>query len=1235
MHGSVTNMEHRASLWGKIRHAPGFPGSFPAWWAALPKQFLETPPLLSCTPPNASEANAIYLEFKRVYNALEASLTQAKAIHAVERRSRDPLLIYRDLQKERAEPVQTVVVETNLDITQVDHVDEHQAIVSLAAPLPTSMHSVPVQGVEVAITMVDDCKVKMHPSAAAACSSHLVVHHTLANVTEVLAAFETEWAARWQRQVDHHREHWEAIIDFMRHAIPAREIHFPPITAEALVKTVASKRKHAAVGPDGVSKTDILHMPQSALDDMTTLLAHIEGGMAWPTQLVTGHVAALAKTPMAQKVSQYRPICVFPILYRAWGSLRARQCLQFLESIVPTTLMGNIPGRSPQKLWYQVQQIVEHSYFYGAEVAGGVADIVKCFNALPRWPLLAIAKHLGFPSQVVIPWTAALQQMQRRFQVQGCVGTPIFSNSGFPEGCAMSVVAMAVANITVELWMYYRYPSVRMWSYVDNWEVVCNSASDAILAIEALSQFCDLMGLSLDHAKTYLWSTTIAGRQTLRNHAKHTRLYARDLGGHMNYSRLPTNRTVQDKIHDLLPFWTRLAKSPAPMTQKVRAILVSAWPNIFYGISTVCIGANHFQRLRSLCTKALNVNQTGVNPDLQLSCVCCPPVDPELYCTITTIMAFRNHQSQDLAQFTLQHLAEGDTSSSGPCRSLFTALHKLAWQWIDGETCLDHDGMIVQLVTSPKDQLKQRITAAWQVRTLHLTESLRTTMKGLANTDVALTLSVFQRMPQEHQGLMRCALNGTQFTRDTMFHAGTVDDPSCKFCGEPDSQMHRHWSCKFFADIRAQFPAVHDFHTWPKCMQCHGWLPRSSDLLKLRKKLLCVPDTSDKFSTPALVDSALSFVDLFMDGACIHPTEKDTRLATWGVVQWTGQTFWPVSHGVVPGLKQTSLRGELMAALSALKYCVFLGKPCRLWFDNENVYATLKAWTDGAEVSWRHKPDADLWHQLLVQFSHAQPFLSMVLKVQAHAQTQQQESVLDEWAVQGNSAADALAAQARSDLPTEFWELHKAVRQHNQNMFNLGTQIHNMFVQIALRARNSTVPDELAQPCFETPCQVAVDPGVLALSAISTEALPQKLQTEETPHVLAWLRTLLDTTHGVMWVSFHQLLLDYQRCTQRWGPFSTGKQWANRPPNHEYEYKIQVQWFSRFLQYMSRAIEVPLHTEQRKPSSMAITFWCGAIQVAIAQNRLDEADNHFKRHACSLPARQIQRDLAGMPPCVD
>ena len=1027
-------------------------------------------------------------------------------------------------------------------------------------------------------------------------------------------------------------EQWEAIVGFMQHAMSPRQAQFPPITPEVFLKAVAAKRKYAAIGPDGVSRRDILHMPANTLASLVELLHRIELGAKWPTQATTGIVAALAKTAGAKTVGQYRPICVFSLFYRTWSSIRARQCLRHLMSIIPSSLMGNIPGRSPQKLWYHVQQLIEHSYCHTSELAGGVIDIVKCFNALPRVPLAKIAQHLGIPDQVMIPWNNALLSMTRRFQVRGAVGNALSSNRGYPEGCGLSVVIMVVANITAELWLYYRFPSIRLWSFVDNIEATAATAEEAINALSALGDFCALMDLSIDPCKTYAWSTTASGRKAILDSQFHKKLYARDLGGHMCYSKLRTNATVQDKIKEFSPFWFRLARSQAPFRQKERALYVCAWPNVFYGISTVTLGANHFQRLRSQCTRALNTNQTGANPDLQLSCICNPLADPELYSLLATVQAFRNHADLDLAQYALERLASGGSASQGPCTSFLSAIHKVAWHWKSADMCFDQDGIPIHVMFCPKIELRQRLIQAWQQRVLATTEELRTTMKGLSQADVQLTQKCFRSLPEDHQGLMRCALNGTQYTNDALSHAGVVDTADCRFCGHRDSLFHRTWECLFFQDLRDSMPELPKSDAITMCTACHGWLPRAPQLTELTAMFLEVPDQTAKFDN-VQISCELRFIDLFLDGSCLHPSDPTTRIASWAVVIWDGNLFQHLASGVVSGWRQTSLRGELTAAVSALKFCTSQTRPCRLWFDNENVQVTLQQWINGFEVPWQHRQDSDLWFQLDSQFRHAKDTLSAANKVQAHVCPMHQDSVIDEWAVQGNSFADMYAAEARQQLPQRFWHLWGGVRQHRQTMFQQGKALHQLFVQIGLRAQASsvvapaTIPKQIQASHAEP-----VDAGILLLATKNEEDLPKQLQVDETAYVLEWIRTLVGEEHGVTWVSYHQLLVDYQIQTGRLGPFTNGRKWVAREVDHVYCYPQQVQWMGRFMQNLAKAAGQGLTTDQRRPSSLVLAFWTGCIRVAMDQSRLTEVDSHFKSGVRSLPVRQIQRDMSTVKP---
>ena len=1229
---SATIIEHRACLWSKILRAIGFDGNFRTWWAKLPKLFIDSPVFLPSHPPGFDIANAVFLEFSKQYKALEASLTRAKINHAAQKRAKDPLQIYRDLQRERAEPVQTIVTTDTIQIQDCQNVGDGMTQLSLTSPIPQNLHSIAINGIQTAVSIPDPHHVVVPVESSQALESGIKIQKVEAEVTAVLHAFEEEWSPRWFKPEHEDAQQWETIVGFMKHAMPPRTTEFPPITAKQFTKAVAAKRKFAAIGPDGVSKQDILHMPPSAMSDLIALIECIEAGSPWPTQTVTGLVAALAKTPSAQTVGQYRPICIFSLVYRTWSSIRARQSLRYLMDLVPSTLMGNIPGRSPQKIWYHLQQLIEHSYCHATEQAGGVVDIVKCFNALPRHPLAEIAKHLGLPATVMRPWQQALNQMTRRFQVRGAVGRPLPSNRGYPEGCALSVVSMVVANITAELWMYFRFPSVRLWSFVDNIEATTTSAHEAVAALEALGEFCDLMDLSIDPCKTYAWSTSPSGRKQIVESQFHKKLFARDLGGHMCYSKLKTNGTIQDKIREFSPFWFRLARSLAPMKQKERALYVSAWPNIFYGVSTITLGNNHFQRLRSQSAKALHVNQIGANPELQLSCVGVPMADPELYSVLSTVMAFRNHGDPDLAQFTLQHLTDGGTASQGPCTSFLAAVHKLAWHWTHGDTCLDQHGEPIRITSCPPAELKQRVVQAWQQRILHSTEAIRTTMTGLANSDVRLTVKVLRSLPDDQQGLMRCALNGTQYTNDALRHAGVTDTDACRFCSKKDSLFHRTWQCSFFQDMRDALPDLPDPSLIPSSTACHGWLQQSPDLAQLRHLYMRLPDTTTEF-TDWRVNEHLQYLDLFLDGSCVHPSEIDTRIASWAIVVWDGQDFKRIACGLVPGWRQTSLRAELTAAIAALKYAANRQCLCRLWFDNENVQNTLQQWIQGFSTAWEKKQDSDLWHQLHAQFRHSQSYLSAAYKVQAHAKVMDQSHPLDAWAVQGNITADLFAAEARQRLTQEFWTVWEKVRTHQAQTLKSGKALHSLFVQIGLRAQAATVSTPVPVPqTLAQDTTADVDTGIMALAGKEVTDFPKHLQVDETFHILQWVRTLTSESLGTTWVSYHQLLVDYQKQTHRLGPFTNGRKWTARGVDVLYNYPQQVQMFGRFLQNLAKGIDKPLQTDQRRPSSTVLAFWSGCLRVAIAEERLTEVDRHYRGVVQSLPVRQITRDMANVPP---
>eukprot|EP00435_Cladocopium_sp_Y103_P065757 s1305_g27.t1 len=306
-----------------------------------------------------------------------------------------------------------------------------------------------------------------------------------------------------------------------------------------------------------------------------------------------------------------------------------------------------------------------------------------------------------------------------------------------------------------ELWVAHKNPRIQVWSYVDNIETLTANAEDACASKELLTEFCQLLDLEVDQSKSYCWSTTARGRKKIREANCESKLFARDLGGHMSYGRLKTNMTITQKIELLQPFWHRTARSCAPNSQKQRAILTAAWPNLFYGISTVTIGSCHYDKLRTLANKAIGCTQAGVAPSLQLSCLCATKMDPEFYCLVHTVKSYRDCHSADLSMLTMSATVEGSLTSQGPCASLLHCLHKIAWSWDSRNFCVDHNNDPVDILSIPMPLLEERLQEAWHMRTFSTLETMRNTMQGLPRVDACLTRECLLSLPNDHQGLMR------------------------------------------------------------------------------------------------------------------------------------------------------------------------------------------------------------------------------------------------------------------------------------------------------------------------------------------------------------------------------------------------------------------------------------------------------------------------------------------------
>ena len=522
---SPSKQAHKQQLWQSITTAAGFLPDFLTWW----NQQADHPFPLSASEPTGQAIAAANFFHKHLEN-FENSLNKARRNGAKQRRQTDPNVIFADLRKDPPQPVQMLVNNPKAKIVQIDPVDQAVVVEPPQQWLPdqsarSNMHMKPIIYAEPDTLWLEDVQ-------GLAVGDVIQQEQYIGGLTDLFACFGKEWSKRWDKHQDTDPSYWDPILDFAETILPKLEPQpYAPIDIDTWTKTLKKKSKRAATGPDGVSRQDLLKIPPAATQDLLDLLADVEHGHPWPQQLTTGFVISLEKVPGASTTGQFRPITLLPVPYRTWSSIRAKSLLQHLSQIAPQSCTGNLPGRQASQVWYHILCDIEKSQLAQGSMSGAVLDLIKAFNLIPRIPVFKILQILGIQPELAKAWSQALVQLERRFQIQQCVGPPQRSCTGFPEGCALSVVSMLAVNIVGHAYMTLRYPSVTLWSYVDNLEITGEAADQVTAAVQGLKTFSELMDVAIDDAKTYSWSVSAAERQALRAEALPTRLHARDPWG--------------------------------------------------------------------------------------------------------------------------------------------------------------------------------------------------------------------------------------------------------------------------------------------------------------------------------------------------------------------------------------------------------------------------------------------------------------------------------------------------------------------------------------------------------------------------------------------------------------------------------------------------------------------------------------------------------------------------------
>ncbi len=635
---------HAPDLWYRIRHATGFPGGFCNWWSKIGSHFRQGPNHISLLVPTLQEVEIIFAGVQDAVRQFEKQLNRHRVQMAKSKRANELRYVFKDCARDIPQKVEMLVETKTAIIQQVNQEDfsidiEPEVQFSLDAPICCAGKSLGIIHNEPDRLWIDNLD---------AIKPGDIIRQTkvIADDRGILEAFRAEWEPRWTRNQKVLPSQWDQIAKFVEATMTKVDWNFRPWSNHLFKSALKSKKKTAATGPDGITRKDLMKLPETVIQSLVQCYDNIEETNCWPIQMATGFVSALEKKQGALQVGSFRPITIYSILYRIWSSVRSSDFLNTFKHIVPSGVRGGIPARQARSIWYQAAQLLEQSQIGDLAYVGLVADLVKAFNQIPREPIWIALQALGCPDWFIKTWASFVGCQQRRFRVRKSVGAAISSEVGFPEGCALSMCAMSLLDFMLDKWLTPVNPTVQVLSFVDDRQIMHRTIEHHEEIVQELWNFVNAVAMQIDLKKSFVWAVRASDRKQLRQSSLQVSLAARELGAHVNFCKKSGNKTLVERISAMGQTWLMMRASLSPYKHKITALKMLAWTRSLHGVSIVPLGPLNFVNLRAGAMKGLRQDRIGSNPSLHLP-LSGFTTDPEGFAIFQTIKDARELSNPD------------------------------------------------------------------------------------------------------------------------------------------------------------------------------------------------------------------------------------------------------------------------------------------------------------------------------------------------------------------------------------------------------------------------------------------------------------------------------------------------------------------------------------------------------------------------------------------------------------
>ena len=280
-------------------------------------------------------------------------------------------------------------------------------------------------------------------------------------------------------------------------------------------------------------------------------------------------------TPLGQRL-----LCVLPIAYRLWASVRLLHLGECFKSWVPDSVFSAGGGRSSVEAWYSTALDREESLSgaLDSDVHIFVADVIKSFHTVDRGILDYILSRLGLPGWFRHAYFEYHAGVRLRFKLSCGLGDPWTRDGGIPQGCPLSTVFIVALYLP---WCRHleTFRGVKPQLYADNLKCVSSDDDDLSEAARFTNTYIRLVGQAPAPSKCILPSTSVVVRKLMRDWILSesgdrwtVKLDTRDLGGHLDTTCRRRNTTLAGRVLGLLAAVLVVLALPLDFAGKLRIL---------------------------------------------------------------------------------------------------------------------------------------------------------------------------------------------------------------------------------------------------------------------------------------------------------------------------------------------------------------------------------------------------------------------------------------------------------------------------------------------------------------------------------------------------------------------------------------------------------------------------------------------------------------------------------------